>query len=80
MKNLRLAQALNGISVKLHDMVASVQENARQVSKVVENVNEITQSAASAAEEMSTATELKSVAAIPAAVGAGTKGGGFEEL
>ena len=31
--------------------------NAKQVSKAVENVNDITQSAASAAEEMSAATE-----------------------
>ena len=31
--------------------------NAKQVSKAVENVNELTQSAASAAEEMSAATE-----------------------
>jgi methyl-accepting chemotaxis protein len=32
--------------------------NARQVSRAVENVNEVTQSAASAAEEMSRATEM----------------------
>lgn len=31
--------------------------NSRQVAKAVENVNEITQSAASAAEQMSSATE-----------------------